>query len=76
MPAKIEVQSSGEPLNLPDPVFMLSLYNENIRSGKIKLHDWQGEDSDDRGVIYANSGQIESVEDAIDNSGPSWARKK
>lgn len=41
MPAKIEVQSSGEPLNLPDPVFMLSLYNENIRSGKIKLHDWQ-----------------------------------
>jgi hypothetical protein len=37
---------------------------------------WQGEDSDDRGVIYANSGQIESVEDAIDNSGPSWARKK
>lgn len=26
---------------LPDPVFMMSLYNERIRNGKEKLHPWQ-----------------------------------
>lgn len=36
----IEITGS-EPINLPDPVFLLSLYNENIRTGKTRLHDWQ-----------------------------------
>lgn len=36
----IDIQSVG-PMDLPDPVFLLSLYDENIRTGKIQLHDWQ-----------------------------------
>lgn len=28
---------------MPDPVFMMALYNERIRTGKLKLHDWQQE---------------------------------
>lgn len=36
-----EVVSEIAPLDLPDPVFMLSLYNEHIREGKVMLHDWQ-----------------------------------
>lgn len=30
-------------VNLPDPVFMLSLYNERVRNGIAKLHPWQAE---------------------------------
>src|SRR5574343_577987 len=42
-PKKIEVgeEAARVPLSLPDPVFMLSLYNEDIRGGTKKLHNWQ-----------------------------------
>jgi hypothetical protein len=34
---------------------------------------WQGDDSEDRGTIYAQGGDVEWVEDVITNPGPSWA---
>lgn len=38
-------------------------------SGKV---EWRGEDSDNRGTIYAKDNQIEAVADAISNRGPSF----
>jgi hypothetical protein len=35
---------------------------------------WQGDDSEDRGTIYAQGAQVEWVEDVISNPGPSWVR--
>jgi len=28
---------------LPDPIFLMSLYNENIREGRVTMHPWQTE---------------------------------
>lgn len=39
--ASIEIGDEIKPLDLPDPVFMLSLYNADIREGRVRLHDWQ-----------------------------------
>ncbi len=33
---------------------------------------WQGDESNDRGVIYVKDNQIEDVSDSITNCGPSW----
>lgn len=33
---------------------------------------WQGEDSDDRGIIYAKENQVEAVVDRITNAGPNF----
>lgn len=30
-------------LTLPDPIFMMALYNERVRNGKLRLHGWQTE---------------------------------
>lgn len=38
--------------------------------------EWQGEESDDRGVIYAEGAAVEAVKDRIVNVGPSWAAKE
>ena len=38
-------------------------------NGKI---DWQGEEWDDVGILYASDGRIEGVLSTISNSGPSW----
>lgn len=35
---------------------------------------WQGEESDDRGVIYARGDQVEAVPSTVNNVGPSWGR--
>ncbi|MEM9109507.1 MAG: hypothetical protein AAGC72_05735 [Planctomycetota bacterium] len=34
---------------------------------------WEGECSDDRGVIYVKNNKVEAVETGIMNPGPSWA---
>jgi hypothetical protein len=39
--------------------------------GKIR---WQGDENDDRGIVYAEGNQVEAVEDTITNKGPSWRR--
>jgi hypothetical protein len=39
-------------------------------SGEVQ---WQGEEPDDRGVIYAKDNVIEAVKDVTTNPGPSWA---
>lgn len=41
-------------------------------SGEI---EWNGDDSDDRGTIYAKDNQIEAVASEITNVGPSWGKK-
>ena len=33
---------------------------------------WRGEESDDRGIIYAKGFMVEEVSDSIENGGPSW----
>ena len=33
---------------------------------------WEGEDSDDRGIIYIKDNVVEAVPDDISNRGPSW----
>jgi hypothetical protein len=36
---------------------------------------WQGEESDDRGIIYVHkNGSVEEVSDNITNPGPSWGK--
>lgn len=35
---------------------------------------WDGENSDDKGVIYAKGFQVEAISDVITNPGPSWAK--
>ncbi len=34
--------------------------------------DWQGEEWDDKGILYASDGRIEAVLSKISNPGPSW----
>lgn len=41
-------------------------------SGRVS---WQGEESDDRGVIHADGLRIEAVQDVVTNAGPSWDRR-
>lgn len=36
---------------------------------------WQGDDSDDQGVIYADGHRVEAVHNQIANPGPSWGTK-
>ncbi len=42
-----------------------------VLNGEIR---WQGEDSDDRGVIYVQDNVVEAVSDIVINPGPSWSR--
>jgi hypothetical protein len=44
-----------------------------VVSGEI---DWQGDDCDDRGIIFAKDNKVEAVRSRIqiDNPGPSWKR--
>lgn len=40
-----------------------------VLNGEVR---WEGEESDDRGVIYCKDNQVEEVQDTITNAGPSW----
>lgn len=37
---------------------------------------WQGEDGDDRGVIYAKNNKVDAVDDSIQNTGPFWEKPR